>query len=94
MNNRTSFTRRVDRIGRTSIPKEICRKLDIQPEDNFDVFLSGSDIIFRKHERPEVLSALMVLSDEIKNNVSDLKKQLEAEKAMRLLRRILTEKED
>lgn len=91
--NRTHFTRRVDNIGRTTIPKEICRQLDIQPEDTLDVFVNGSDIIFRKHDRSEVTGALMVLADEIENHITDYRKQRDAERALDLLKRIFTEKE-
>lgn len=45
----TGIVRRVDQLGRISIPKEVRQRLSIQSSDILDVFMNDNNIYVRKH---------------------------------------------
>lgn len=46
----TGIVRRIDDLGRIVIPKEIRRSLRIEPGNPLELFLNGSDIVFKKYQ--------------------------------------------
>lgn len=42
------FTKKLDKLGRIVIPKDLRKKLDIEIGDNLDVQLDGNGIIVKK----------------------------------------------
>jgi len=47
----TGIIRRVDKLGRIVIPKEIRRNLKIREEDNLEIFIDSENIILKKYSR-------------------------------------------
>ena len=45
----TGVVRRVDKLGRIVIPKEIRRNLKIREEDNLEIFIDSESIILKKY---------------------------------------------
>jgi AbrB family looped-hinge helix DNA binding protein len=45
----TGIVRRIDDLGRIAVPKEIRRQLNIRNGDPLELFIEGSDIIWRKY---------------------------------------------
>ena len=46
----TGIIRRIDDLGRIVLPKELRISLNIHSGDFMEMFVKGSDIIFRKHK--------------------------------------------
>ncbi len=45
----TGMVRRVDKLDRIVIPKELCRALEIEAKTPVEIFLDGSRIVLKKH---------------------------------------------
>ena len=43
------IVRNVDTVGRIVIPKEICKKLGIEPKDSLEIFVEDTKIILGKY---------------------------------------------
>lgn len=46
----TGIVRRVDTLDRIVIPKEICKKLGIEPKDALEIFVDETKIVLGKYE--------------------------------------------
>ena len=46
----TGMTRKMDKLGRLSIPIEIRENFDFNETDIFEIIINNNDIIFRKKE--------------------------------------------
>lgn len=46
----TGIVRRIDNLDRIVIPKEICKKLGIEPKDALEIFVDETRIILGKYE--------------------------------------------
>ena len=46
----TGIVRRVDNLDRIVIPKEICKKLGIEPKDALEIFVDETKIVLGKYE--------------------------------------------
>ncbi|MFE3573904.1 AbrB/MazE/SpoVT family DNA-binding domain-containing protein [Lysinibacillus sp. NPDC059133] len=46
----TGMTRKVDELGRVTLPKEIRDNLGIKERDPLEIFIEGSNITLRKYE--------------------------------------------
>lgn len=60
------FTRRIDDLGRTVIPKEIRQCLNIEAGDPLDINLDGKTIVIKKHyddRLDELQSNIALLED-------------------------------
>ena len=46
----TGIVRKLDKLGRIVIPKELCRTYDMPPKTPLEIFVAGDgDIMLRKH---------------------------------------------
>lgn len=46
----TGIVRRIDRLGRIVIPKEICKTLNIKENDPLEIFTEDNKILLRKYQ--------------------------------------------
>lgn len=46
----TGIVRKVDRLGRIVLPRELRRTLDIETEDSLEIYVNGTQIILQKYE--------------------------------------------
>jgi transcriptional pleiotropic regulator of transition state genes len=42
--------RRLDALNRIVIPKELCKKMDLEPKDALEIFVEGEMLVFGKYE--------------------------------------------
>ena len=77
----TGIVRKVDQLGRITIPKELCRTRGIHPGTPLELFQDGEQIIFIKYDpAPEIANTLSDLieqacMDEVQT--SDMKELVE-----------------
>lgn len=50
----TGITRKIDELGRITLPIELRRTLDIQVDTQMEIFVDGKNIIVRKYEPVDV----------------------------------------
>ena len=74
----TGIVRRVDSLDRIVIPKEICKKLGIEPRDALEIFVDETKIILSKYEPS------CIFCKEVQGTVM-YKKKLICEKCIRTL---------
>jgi len=74
----TGIVRHVDPVGRIVLPKEICKKLNIEPKDALEIFVEDTKIILGKYE------PACIFCDEVQNTVM-YKKKLICEKCVKEL---------
>ena len=74
----TGIVRRIDNLDRIVIPKEICKKLGIEPKDALEIFVDETRIILGKYE------PACIFCQEVQNTVM-YKKKLICEKCIRTL---------
>jgi transcriptional pleiotropic regulator of transition state genes len=46
----TGIVRKIDKLGRIVIPKEICKTLDIKENDSLEIFTEEGMILLRKYQ--------------------------------------------
>ena len=74
----TGIVRRVDTLDRIVIPKEICKKLGIEPKDALEIFVDETKIVLGKYE------PACIFCNEVQDTVV-YKKKLICEKCIRTL---------
>ena len=74
----TGIVRRVDNLDRIVIPKEICKKLGIEPKDALEIFVDETKIVLGKYE------PACIFCQEVQDTVM-YKKKLICEKCIRTL---------
>ena len=74
----TGIVRRVDSLDRIVIPKEICKKLGIEPKDALEIFVDETKIVLGKYE------PACIFCKEVQDTVM-YKKKLICEKCIRTL---------
>ncbi len=74
----TGIVRRIDNLDRIVIPKEICKKLGIEPKDALEIFVDETRIILGKYE------PACIFCKEVQDTVM-YKKKLICEKCIRTL---------
>jgi len=74
----TGIVRRVDSLDRIVIPKEICKKLGIEPKDALEIFVDETKIILSKYE------PACIFCQEVQGTIM-YKKKLVCEKCIRTL---------
>ena len=74
----TGIVRRVDSLDRIVIPKEICKKLGIEPKDALEIFVDETKIILSKYEPS------CIFCNEVQGTIM-YKKKLICEKCIRTL---------
>ncbi len=74
----TGIVRHVDNLDRIVIPKELCKKLGIEPKDALEIFVEDTKIILGKYEPS------CIFCKEVHNTVM-YKKKLICEKCIRTL---------
>jgi transcriptional pleiotropic regulator of transition state genes len=61
----TGIVRKVDNLGRITIPKELCRTRGIHPGTPMELFQDGEKIIFVKYDpTPEIANTLQDLIEQ------------------------------
>ena len=78
----TGIVRRVDSLDRIVIPKEICKKLGIEPKDALEIFVDETKIILSKYE------PYCIFCKEVQGTIM-YKKKLICEKCIRTLSDLL-----
>ena len=74
----TGIVRRVDSLDRIVIPKEICKKLGIEPKDALEIFVDETKIVLGKYE------PACIFCQEVQDTVM-YKKKLICERCIRTL---------
>ena len=78
----TGIVRRVDSLDRIVIPKEICKKLGIEPKDALEIFVDETKIILGKYEPS------CIFCNEVQNTIM-YKKKLICEKCIHTLNSLI-----
>lgn len=78
----TGIVRRVDTLDRIVIPKEICKKLGIEPKDALEIFVDETKIVLGKYE------PACIFCNEVHDTVM-YKKKLICEKCIRTLETLI-----
>jgi transcriptional pleiotropic regulator of transition state genes len=47
----TGIVRKLDDMGRITLPKELRRTLDLNPDDPVEIYVEGNEIILQKFEK-------------------------------------------
>ncbi|GAB6552191.1 AbrB/MazE/SpoVT family DNA-binding domain-containing protein [Bacillus cereus] len=50
----TGVTRKIDKLGRFVIPKELCKTLNISPKDSIEMFTEENCVILKKYDTKQV----------------------------------------
>ena len=74
----TGIVRRVDSLDRIVIPKEICKKLGIEPKDALEIFVDETKIVLGKYE------PACIFCQEVQDTIM-YKKKLICERCIRTL---------
>ena len=69
----TGVVRRIDDLGRIVIPKEIRNLLNIQNNDNIEIYIDNKNIILTKYDKAMDLKSYADKLANIVNNNSDIK---------------------
>ena len=80
----TGIVRRVDDLGRITIPKEIRRTHHIKEGDPMEIFIDGSNIVFRKYQpdtwsMDEMKEALIAAAEDAGKDPIDYLKSVRGE---------------
>ncbi|EOS68790.1 stage V sporulation protein T [Lachnospiraceae bacterium MD308] len=68
--------RRVDDLGRVTIPKEVRRKFSITDGTPMEIFTNSDGIILRKYSAgEELLNMVSVLAEAVDDSVDDLERE-------------------
>lgn len=60
----TGMVRKVDKLGRVVIPKELLRMLDIHEGDPLEIFINGDQMILKKY----IPSKACMITDEVSDD--------------------------
>ena len=74
----TGIVRHVDSLNRIVIPKEICKKLSIEPKDAMEIFVEETQIVLGKYQ------PACIFCDEVQDTVM-YKKKLVCERCIKTL---------
>ena len=69
----TGIVRKIDDLGRIVIPKEIRNLLNIQNNDNIEIYIDNKNIILTKYDKAMDLKSYADKLANIVNNNSDIK---------------------
>lgn len=55
-NKNTGIVRRLDELGRITLPIELRRTLDIDEKDPVEIYVSGDSIVLKKYEPSDIFT--------------------------------------